>query len=474
MSGRRGDRLLTPLMLGVASGSILVPLNSTMLAVALPGVMDEFHLGAAAVSSLVTLYLGAVAVALPVSGSLGDRFGHRRVFLGGVVVFGLASLLAVGATSFTLLQVARVFQAVSGAFVSTSSAALVRIAAPPRRRGEAFGLFDLLTSTSAAAGPFIGGVLVGAFGWRSLFVVAVPVALLAAFAVGYWLRREVDPGGAGEAPAGAPADAPASRLTIARPPLDLVGLALLAAWIVAILVALRGDTGLPGLVAAIAILPLAAILVWFELGRPLPAVDPRLFRVPAFSAALAGIFGNTIVLHACFILVPMLVERLLAGSATTSGLVLLGISGVGALVAPFGGRASDRRGRRALVVTGSLVMTAGLAGLALPAGSGSFIAVGTLLAVVGLGMGLSGSPRQAAAFEAIQPERVGMAAGTYYTGRYLGGVVGASMAGAVLTGGITAGAISLGFGILIVVGLSVAVVSRWLPTGRAATVLGSA
>lgn len=467
MTSPRGDRLLTPLMLGVASGSILVPLNSTMLAVALPGVMDEFHLGAAAVSSLVTLYLGAVAVALPVSGSLGDRFGHRRTFLAGVVVFGLASLLAVGASSFALLQLARVGQAVSGAFVSTSSAALVRIAAPPRRRGEAFGLFDLLTSTSAAAGPFIGGVLVGAFGWRSLFVVAVPVALLAALAVGYWLRPQAASAIVAEAPRPASGAHPAIR----RPPLDVVGLALLAAWIVAILIALHGDTGLIGLIAAVAILPLAAILVWFELGRPMPAVDPRLFRIPAFSSAVAGIFGTTVVLHACFILVPMLVERLLGGSATTSGIVLLGVSGVGALVAPFGGRISDRRGRRALVAAGALVMTAGLAGLAFPAGSNSFIAVGILLAVVGLGMGLSGSPRQAAAFEAIQPERVGMAAGTYYTGRYLGGVVGASLAGAVLAGGITAGAVSFGFAILVVVGLGVTLASRWLPNKAVSTAL---
>lgn len=464
-SGRKSDRLITPLMLGVASGSILVPLNSTMLAVALPGVMDEFRLGAAAVSTLVTLYLGAVAVALPISGALGDRFGHRRVFLGGVVVFGLASLLAVGATSFALLQLARVFQAVSGAFVSTSSAALVRMAAPPRRRGEAFGLFDLLTSTSAAAGPFVGGVLVGAFGWRSLFIVAVPIALLAALAVGFWLRPRTESSLNAEAPPH-PAGAP---LPTRRPPLDVVGLGLLAVWIVAILIALHGDTGLIGLIAAVAILPLAAILVWFELGRPMPAVDPRLFRIPAFSSAVAGIFGNTVVLHASFILVPLLVERLLAGSATTSGLVLLGVSGVAALVAPIGGRASDRRGRRALVVTGSLVMTAGLAGLALPIGSASVIAVGALLAVVGLGMGLSGPPRQAAAFESITSDRVGMAAGTYYTGRYLGGVVGASMAGAVLAGGITAGAVSFGFGILVAVGLGVALVSRWLPSGRVAT-----
>ena len=75
---------MTGAMLGLASGAILVPLNSTMLAVALPSVMDEFGVGAATVASLVTLYLGAVAIALPASGSLGDRFGHRRLFLVGV------------------------------------------------------------------------------------------------------------------------------------------------------------------------------------------------------------------------------------------------------------------------------------------------------------------------------------------------------------------------------------------------------
>ena len=77
-------RLLSPTMLGLAGGAILVPLNSTMLAVALPSVMTEFTVGPATVASLVTLYLGAVAVALPASGSLGDRFGHRRMFLLGV------------------------------------------------------------------------------------------------------------------------------------------------------------------------------------------------------------------------------------------------------------------------------------------------------------------------------------------------------------------------------------------------------
>src|SRR4029453_10361284 len=100
---------------------------------------------------------GAVTVALPASGSLGDRFGQRRVFLAGVLAFAASSLLAAGAPSFDLLAPARVLQAVSGALVSTTSVALVRAMSPAERRGAAFGVFDMLVSTSAAIGPFVGG-----------------------------------------------------------------------------------------------------------------------------------------------------------------------------------------------------------------------------------------------------------------------------------------------------------------------------
>jgi EmrB/QacA subfamily drug resistance transporter len=435
-------------MLGVASGAILVPLNSTMLAVALPGVMDDFGLGANAVSSLVTLYLGAVAVALPVGGSIGDRYGHRRTFLVGVVAFALASALAAIAGTFELLEVSRVGQAVSGALISTSSAALVRETAPPARQGEAFGLFDLLVSTSAAVGPFVGGLLVGGFGWRSLFVLAVPLGIVSAAFVGLALRPETQEQTAAH-----------RREAI---PIDVPGLVLLALAIVSFLIALRSDGGPVGVVAALAVVPLLAVFVAVELRRDRPAVDPRLFLRRPFAAAVLGVFGATIILHGCFILVPLLVEILLHESASTSGIVLLGIAGVGAIVAPFGGRASDRRGRRTLAVSGGLITAAGLAALALPVGTSSALIVGALLCIVGLGQGISGSPRQAAAFESIEPSRVGMAAGTYYTGRYLGGVVGASIAGAILGSQVTPQGVGTGFAVLAAVGIGVALVSLGL------------
>jgi EmrB/QacA subfamily drug resistance transporter len=461
--GAGAPRLLTAAMLGVAGGAILVPLNSTMLAVALPGVMGDFGLGANQVSSLVTLYLGAVAVALPVGGSIGDRYGHRRAFLAGVIGFVIASTLAAVTGSFELLEVSRVGQAASGALISTSSASLVRQTAPATRQGEAFGLFDLLVSTSAAVGPFIGGVVVSALGWRSMFFLAVPIGLAAAGFVAFALRPRPVLGAARDR--GGPDPDHQVR------PVDVPGLLLLGLTITAFLVALRDDTGALRNIGAIAVLPLAAVFLVVELREDHPAVDPRLFVNRPFAAALMGVFGATVILHGSFILVPLTVEQLLGESPATSGIALLGIAGVAAIVAPFGGRLSDRRGRRLLVVTGAAVSAAALAVLALPGATASVAIIAILLGVVGFGNGLT-SPRQAAALESIDRSRVGMAAGTYYTGRYLGGLVGASLAGAILGAQVTFAGASTGFAILAAVGVAVAVASlglRGAPRGREIT-----
>lgn len=448
-SGGHPPRLLSAAMLGVASGAILVPLNSTMLAVALPGVMDDFTLGANAVSSLVTLYLGAVAVALPVGGSIGDRYGHRPAFLVGVIAFAIASALAALATSFEILEISRVGQAASGALISTSSAALVRETAPAARQGEAFGLFDLLVSTSAAVGPFIGGLLVGGFGWRSLFVLAVPLGIVSAAFVGLALRPET------------PDQKAADRR--AANPIDVPGLVLLGVAIVAFLIAIRsgGEGGALGFVAALAVVPLLVLFVAVELRTDRPAVDPRLFLQRPFAAAVAGVFGATVILHGSFVIVPLMVEILLRESALTSGIVLLGLAGVGAIVAPFGGRFSDRNGRRVVVVTGSAISAIGLTALWLGSGVATALSVAALLGIVGFGNGLT-SPRQAAALESVEKSRVGMAAGTYYTGRYLGGLVGASLVGAILGAQVTPGGVATGFALLAAVGVAVAIVSLGL------------
>ncbi|HEX5014187.1 MAG TPA: MFS transporter [Candidatus Limnocylindrales bacterium] len=443
-------RLVDTAMLGLALGAILVPLNSTMLAVALPSIMAEFEVTAATVASLVTIYLGAVAIALPTSGSLGDRFGHRLTFLVGVVGFGAASAIAATAASFEILAVSRVLQAATGALVSTSSVSLLRFIAPADRRGSAFGLFDMLVSTSAAIGPLIGGVLVGGLGWRAMFLLAIPIAAGASVVVALLpqFRR--------------PEHRPPPR------PIDVVGLVLLAATLIALLAGIRGlEDGNIEAAALLAVPVLAGIFVVVELREDQPAVDPRLFTSPAFAAATLGILGATVVLHATLVIVPLLVEGLRGGDPLTSGLVLLGISALGAIAAPIGGRMSDTTGRRRPAVAGMVVAGVALAGLWAVAPESGPIVLGGLLAIVGFGMGLAGSPRQTAALETVEHDRVGMAAGTYYTGRYIGGALGATLAGTVLGGAVTAAAVSTGFAWLTVVAVLVAAVSIALPGRRA-------
>jgi EmrB/QacA subfamily drug resistance transporter len=439
-------------MLGLASGAILVPLNSTMLAVALPSVMSEFGVSAAAVASLVTVYLGAVVIAMPLAGTLGDRLGHRRVFLVGVSAFAVSSLLAAAAGAFGVLLLARVLQAFSGALISTSAVALVRAGAPADRRGAAFGLFDMLVSTSAAVGPFIGGLIVSILDWRWTFLLAAPVALTAALTVGLWHR-----------PAAATEDAP-----VTARPVDPVGLLLLAGLLGALL-ALLLDSGSLGLPAGLAIPALLAALVWWEGRVPYPAIDLPLLVRPAYASAVAGVLGMTVILHATFVFVPLLVERVMGGDPLMSGLVLLGIYALAAVAAPIGGRWSDRVGRRAPAVIGSAIAAAGLGALWLLVApihaAAAFAAVlAVVLGIVGIGFGLGSSPRQAAALDSVPVSEVGMAASTYFTGRYLGGVLGASLAGLVLNQAVTVGAISIGFAILCGVAVMVALISLGLPS----------
>jgi DHA2 family methylenomycin A resistance protein-like MFS transporter len=231
----------------------------------------------------------------------------------------------------------------------------------------------------------------------------------------------------------------------------------------ALLIALQGLDSPGGVVAAVLLPVLLAAFVVRELRVASPAVDLRLFVRPAFAAAVLGVLGVTVILHATFILVPLSVEALLSGTPTTSGIALLGISGVGAIAAPFGGRLSDRFGRRAPAVAGALLMVAALGALASLSATATVPVMAALLGVVGLGFGLSGSPRQAAALEAVAPNAVGMAAGTYFTGRYLGGVLGAMLAGAVLAGGVSSTSVGQGFVVLAVVACAVAIVSGGLP-----------
>ncbi|HEV2784964.1 MAG TPA: MFS transporter, partial [Solirubrobacteraceae bacterium] len=163
----------------VALSGTLLPLNSTMLAVALPDIASDTGGGVAASSWLVTSYVVAMATLGPFAGRLGDRIGRRRVLLWGLFAFAAASAAAGLAPSLELLIGARLGQAIAGSLVFPNAIALLRDALPEGRRAAGFGLLGSAIGAAAAVGPALGGVLVGALGWRAIFLVNVPVVATA-------------------------------------------------------------------------------------------------------------------------------------------------------------------------------------------------------------------------------------------------------------------------------------------------------
>lgn len=395
----------------VALGTMLAPLNSTMIAVALPRVVDAFDTTVASAAWLVTGYLVAMAALQPIAGRIGDRFGRRRLVLVGLALFGLVSLGAAVAPNLWLLLTFRGLQGMAGALVIPSGTALVRDVVPAERRARAFGMIGAAAGVAAALGPLLGGVLVEAAGWRAIFYVNLALVAPALLFARRWLPR----------------DAPSSdSLRI-----DAVGAVMLAVILGAFVWLLTSlSTGISPVVPAVAgpaVVALAVVFAIRETRHPDPIIPPGLFRRRSFAAACGAIGLGNLAMYTLLLSVPLLLAGRSGASSSQTGLVLSSLSVPMILFAPVGGRLADRFGRRlptsaglALVVGGTLSPALIGAGIALPALIPS-------LALVGAGLGLSMPGLQATAVESVASRQAGVAAGVFSTSRYLGSIVGAAV-----------------------------------------------
>ena len=173
-----GGRTPTFTIVGIALAGALVPLNSTMLAVALPTLADEFDITTGHAGVLITVYLVAMLVGQPTAGRLADHIGARRLAIGAVIGFGLCSAAAMFATTFAMLVGVRAGQAVFASALSPNAQALIRKVTDSATRGRAFGLQGSVIGIGAGLGPVIGGLLLAAFGWRAIFAINLPIVLV--------------------------------------------------------------------------------------------------------------------------------------------------------------------------------------------------------------------------------------------------------------------------------------------------------
>ncbi|WEB39687.1 MFS transporter [Streptomyces yunnanensis] len=411
-----GARLMTPLLLG----SLLNPINSTMIATALVAIGQDFRVGAADTAWLVSAMYLASAVGQPSLGRVADRIGPRRVFVGGTVAVCAAGLLGALAPTFTLLIVSRVVLGVGTAAAYPAAMAMLRaeslrVGRPTPR--AVLGRISLAALASAAVGPTLGGLLAATAGWRAVFAVNIPLALLALVSGLVWLppdrngRKSTTADGAGGATRGS---------------LDPFGIALFASALTcAMFFLLRLDAPRWPLLAPTAVL--AAVLVWWQLRHPQPFIDLRML---ARNRALALTYlrhGLAYLLIYCVLYgFSQWLEQAHGFSSFHAGLVLLPMSGAAAICSLAGART---KGIRAPLAVAAACLIAGSAVLVLLRGTSPLPVLLVAAALFGIPQGLASTGNQAAVYAQAPADGVGAAAGLQRTAQYLGAITAASLIG---------------------------------------------
>jgi EmrB/QacA subfamily drug resistance transporter len=402
----------------VALGTMLAPLNSTMIAVAIPSLLEDFDRSLAWGTWIVTSYLVAMAAVQPLGGALGDRYGRRRLFLIGLALFLVATVVAALSWRIEVLLVARTVQAISGAAAIPNGTALVRSLVPPERRGRAFGNVGSAIALAAGLGPPVGGILTAALGWRWIF--AANLLLLAPALVLGWRL---------------PADGPAPR----KGRFDLQGAALLTVGLVSLVLSIT-TWRLPGAPLFVApALGLAAAAAGFALVRhagrsPNPVLNLALLRARGFTPAVATVLLSNLTMYTLLLSLPLFLTAWSLWDSARIGLLLAALSLPTIVFAPLGGRLSDSLGRRAPTAIGMALITLGALPFLTVYPTWSWLLYTVPLVLIGAGLGLSMSPVQTTAVETAPSSQAGQASGLFSTMRYLGSILGSSVMAAVLSG----------------------------------------
>ncbi len=399
------------LLAAVALGAILAPLNSTMIAVALPGIIDDFNASVASATWLITAYLVVMASIQPLAGKIGDGIGRRKLILASLTLFLIVSIGASLAPNVWILLAFRIGQAVSISIVLSNSYAILRQVVPASRRGKTFGIVEAATGLSAAAGPLVGGLLITIADWRAIFFINVPFVIAALILAWQTLPRDSKPGAWHE--------------------FDYKGAVLLPTTLVAIAVLFlmisRGSQ--PALYIPVGLVAVAfsGILIRIELVHNNPVFQPRFFKIRGFAAPSVSVGTSNLAMYSLLLVIPLLLTARGGYTELEIGMILTSLSVGMALLTPIGGRLADRLGRRTPVVVGLAIS---VVGTLFPLINGSEIEIVPLmigLGLVGIGIGLSGPGGRTSAVESIPAKDAGVAAGTYSTSRYFGSIVGSAI-----------------------------------------------
>ena len=381
--------------------SFMGPFMISSVNVALPAIQAELGMNAVQLSWVATSYLLAVAVALLPAGKIADIHGRKKVFTAGLITYTLTSTAAVFAGNAAWLLLFRALQGLGAAMFITTGMAILTSIFPPHKRGRAIGVYVAAVYVGLSVGPFVGGALIQHFGWRSIFLLMLPlgagsIAVTLTFLKGEW------------------ADDRSQKL-------DVAGCLLYAA---AILALIYGASLLPTLLGCgLACAGLIGLGLFFQQQRraPHPVFEVALFvenRTFAFSS-LAALLNYSATFAVTF-LMSLYLQYLKGMDPQTAGLVLMAQPVVMAVFSPLAGRLSDRVEPRLLASAGMAITVAGMLVFTRLHADSGLVGIVCNLVMLGMGFALFSSPNMSAIMGSVAKEHYGVASGAVATMRLMG------------------------------------------------------
>jgi EmrB/QacA subfamily drug resistance transporter len=389
--------------------SFMGPFMISAVNVALPAIQAEFSADAVILSWVATSFLLAMAVFLVPFGKVADIYGRKKIFSHGVVLYTLASLLAVFSFSIRVLILMRVLQGIGAAMFVTTGMAILTSVFPPSRRGRVIGIYVAAVYIGLSVGPFAGGFITRYLGWRSIFAVVVPFGAASVYMTVKYLRAEW-------------ADARGETF-------DLRGSVLYG---LSILTLIYGASLLPRMLAVYLMIAGFAglgLFIALELRVPHPVFEVKLFnqnRLFTFSSLAALI--NYSATYALTFLLSLYLQYIKNIPPQYAGSILIAQPIVMAVFSPLAGRLSDRIEPRLIASTGMLITAIGLFIFTSVGPDTSYTLIIPTLALLGFGFGLFSSPNMNAIMSSVEKKYFGIASGTVATMRLLGQMVSMAIA----------------------------------------------
>jgi EmrB/QacA subfamily drug resistance transporter len=406
-----------PLM-AICAGACMLLVDVTIVNVALPDMARELHTTFGDLQWVIDLYALVLGALVLTVGSVADRLGRRKVYLGGLVLFAASSLTCGLAPNVGVLIAARGVQGIGAAAMFATTMALISNTYTGRERGMAFGIWGAVNGAASAVGPIIGGLLTANFGWRWIFLVNLPISVVAIALTLRVVTESRDPN--------------PSRV-------DLPGMLSFTVAAAALTYALIRGAWASGETIALVAVTVAAVIVFVVAERrtAAPMLDLALLRNPVFAAMLLAGALLSAAAWAGFTYQSLWFQSVLGLSAIQAGLVMLPCAASAFLVSGQVGRFLHRTSPRWMVGTGLLVIAVGALAQAVVRQNSSWPVVIPGLVLVGIGAGLAMASLSSTAMAAVPWQRAGMAGGALSAFRQLGYAFGVAVLGEVFRGGLT-------------------------------------